>query len=128
MLLDTYKQGLHMHGGPDSSVNKIVIPAFRYIVSELNKLEPLDKKRVSLVRTLAEACQDCQQVQARVILRIYGDLTSQTETFESQLKYSLVQSKETALQVLITKYHSSCDLDHTKVYPQNQRAQSLEWL
>uniref|UniRef100_A0A7R9ZCR0 Uncharacterized protein n=1 Tax=Pseudictyota dubia TaxID=2749911 RepID=A0A7R9ZCR0_9STRA len=76
-----------------------------------------------MVRNLAEACQDCQQVQARVILRMYGDLTSQTETFESQLKYSLVRSKEAALQILITKYHSpSCDLDHTMVEPQNQRA------
>lgn len=33
------------------------------------------------------------EVQAREILRIYGDLTSQNETLEWQLKYSLVRLK-----------------------------------
>lgn len=123
MLTDIYDRGLFMHGGATSSVNSTVVPAFRHIISELNKLDPQHKKRVSMVRDLAEACQDCQQVQARVILRFYGDLTSQNETLESQLKYSLVRSKEAALQILITKYHGpSCDFDHTMVNPENQRA------
>ncbi len=123
MLTDIYHRGLFMHGGANSSVNRTIIPAFRHIISELNKLDSKHKKRVSIVKDLAEACQDCQQVQARVILRLYGDLTSQNETLESQLKYSLVRIKEAALQILITKYHSpSCDYDHTRVGPEHQRA------
>lgn len=123
MLKDIYDRGLFMHGDAISSVNKTIIPAFRHVVAELNKMDAQHKKRVSMIRDLVEACQDCQQVQARVILRMYGDLTSQNETFESQLKYSLLRSKETALQVLITKYHSPyCDYDHTKVGPVHQRA------
>jgi hypothetical protein len=123
MLTDIYHQGLFMHGGPTSSVNATVIPAFRHVIAELNKLSPNDPKRVQLCKDLSEACLDCQQVQARVILRLYGDLTSQNETLESQLKYSLVRSKEAALQVLISRHHApSCDYDHTKVGPELQRA------
>ena len=123
MLTDIYDRGLFMHGSPNSSVNRTIIPAMRHILDQLQKLSPHDTKRVSIVRDLAEACQDCQQVQARVILRHYGDLTSQNETFQSQLKYSLVRIKEAALQILITKYHSPfCDYDHTRVTPEHQRA------
>ena len=103
-----------MHGSADSVVNRTIVPAFRHVVSEMNKLNANEEKRISMARNLAEACQDCQQVQARVILRLFGDLTSQNQTFESQLKYSLVQPKEAALHSLISKYHSpTCDLDHT---------------
>mmetsp|Transcript_16736 Transcript_16736/g.35365 ORF Transcript_16736/g.35365 Transcript_16736/m.35365 type:complete len:670 (+) Transcript_16736:209-2218(+) len=122
MLTDIYHQGLFMHGHSKSSVNQTIIPSFRYIISELNKLNTNDEKRISMVQNLVEACQDCQQVQARTILRMYGDLTCRTETLDSQLKYSLVPYMESALQILITKYHSpSCDLDHTKVDPERQR-------
>eukprot|EP00548_Thalassiothrix_antarctica_P001529 CAMPEP_0194130500 /NCGR_PEP_ID=MMETSP0152-20130528/1530_1 /TAXON_ID=1049557 /ORGANISM="Thalassiothrix antarctica, Strain L6-D1" /LENGTH=640 /DNA_ID=CAMNT_0038825047 /DNA_START=119 /DNA_END=2041 /DNA_ORIENTATION=- len=123
MLTDIYSSGLFMHGDSDSSVNQTIIPSLRYIFSKLEKMAANDQKRVLMVTELADACQDCQQVQARVILRMYGDLTSQAETFDSQLKYSLTQSKEAALQIIITKYHSpECDLDHTKVRPDQQRA------
>jgi len=123
MLTDIYNQGLFMHGSADSVVNRTIVPAFRHVISEMNKLNANEEKRISMARNLAEACQDCQQVQARVILRLFGDLTSQNQTFESQLKYSLVQPKEAALHSLISKYHSpTCDLDHTQVNSANQRA------
>lgn len=123
MLTDIYHHGLFMHGNPTSSINRTIIPAFRHIIGEVNKLDAQDTKRIAMVRNLVDACQDCQQVQARVILRMYSDLTCKTQTLESQLKYSLVRSKEAALQVLITKYHSpSCDYDHTIVGPERQRA------
>uniref|UniRef100_A0A6U3R5Z0 RanBP2-type domain-containing protein n=1 Tax=Ditylum brightwellii TaxID=49249 RepID=A0A6U3R5Z0_9STRA len=125
MLSDIYQSGLFMHGGPTSAVNSTVIPAIRHVFDEINKLKPDDNKRVATIRALVEACQDCQQVQARVILRLYGDFTSQTETFEKQLKYSLVRQKEAALQVLITKNHPNCDLDHTQIRPEQQRAHLL---
>jgi len=125
MLSDIYQSGLFMHGGPSSAVNSTVIPAIRHVFEEIHKLKPDDEKRVTTVRALVEACQDCQQVQARVILRLYGDFTSQTETFEKQLKYSLVRQKEAALQVLITNHHPNCDLDHTQIRPEQQRAHLL---
>ena len=123
MLTDIYRYGLHMHGGPESSLNRIIIPALRYIISQVQRWDPLAPKRVVLLRNLVEAMQECQQVQARVILRIYSDLTAQTATLDSQLQYSLVHYKEAALHILITTYHApSCDWDHTKVDPQQQRA------
>uniref|UniRef100_A0A7S4JXG7 NADAR domain-containing protein n=1 Tax=Odontella aurita TaxID=265563 RepID=A0A7S4JXG7_9STRA len=125
MLSDIYQSGLFMHGGPDSAVNSTVIPAIRHVFEEIYKLKPNDEKRIATIRALVEACQDCQQVQARVILRTYGDFTSQAETFEKQLKYSLVRQKEAALQVLISKSHRNCDLDHTEIKPEQQRAHLL---
>ena len=123
MLTDIYRYGLHMHGGPESSLNRIIIPALRYIISQVQRWDPLAPKRVVLLRNLVEAMQECQQVQARVILRIYSDLTAQTATLDSQLQYSLVHYKDAALHILITQYHApSCDWDHTKVDPQQQRA------
>lgn len=121
MLADCYMQGLFMHGGPSSPVNSEIIPAVRFIFSELAKLAPDHAKRVNLITMLTEACQDCQQVQAREIMRIYSDLTAQSETFVSQLKYSLVRAKETALDRFITDKHPKCDLDHTFVEPWQQR-------
>ena len=123
MLADIYNQGLFMHGDAASAVNRTIIPAFRHVVAELNKMEAADEKRVAMTRNLAEACQDCQQVQARVILRLYGDVTSQHRTFDSQLKYTLVQPKEAAIHSFISRYHApTCDQDHTRVEPGRQRA------
>ena len=126
MLTDIYQRGLFMHGKATSSVNQTIIPAFRYIVGELNKMDTKDKKRLDMIQQLVEACQDCQQVQARVILRMYSDLTCKTQTLEQQLKYSLVQPKEAALQILISKYHSPvCDQSHDMVGAERQRAHLL---
>ncbi|CAK9045333.1 unnamed protein product [Durusdinium trenchii] len=121
MLAGIHKQGLWTFGNASSPVNREVWPAFRFIVSEMSKLEPLHPKRVNIFTALVKACEDCQQVQAREILRIYGDLTSQTETFEQQLKYSLIRQKEVALNHFITQQHTGCDLDHTQVQPHQQR-------
>jgi len=123
MLYDTYQQGLFMHGDPSSPVNQIIIPAFRYIFSELSALKRHDPKRIEILTTLAHACQDCQQVQAREILRIYQELTCQSLTFEDQLLYSMVRLKESALHEYITQHHYGvCDLDHNHVEPHQQRA------
>ena len=122
MIQDIYSTGLHMHHPPTSPINSQVIPALRHVVADLAKRKPKDPKRLSTVETLAEACQNCQQVQAREILRLYSDMTAQTATFERQLLYSLVRQKEAALDRLISYYHSpECDQDHTKVKPWQQR-------
>mmetsp|Transcript_4115 Transcript_4115/g.11011 ORF Transcript_4115/g.11011 Transcript_4115/m.11011 type:complete len:570 (+) Transcript_4115:47-1756(+) len=121
MLSDCLMQGLFMHGPPSSPVNGQIIPAVRHIFREMAELPPKDPRRVNRLSALTEACQDCQQVQAREILRIYGEMTTQNETFESQLKYSLVQQKEAALNRFITQKHKKCDLDHTRVQPWQQR-------
>ena len=100
-----------------------VIPAFRYIIDFLTKFPAKDPKRVTITETLAEACTNCQQVQAREILRVYSDLTAQTATFERQLLYSLVRQKEAALDRYISRHFAdTCDLDHTRVRPYQQRA------
>jgi len=126
MLIDIYNRGLFMHGKANSSVNQTIIPAFRHVVGELNKMDSKDKKRVDMIQHLVEACQDCQQVQARVILRMYSDLTCKTQTLEQQLKYSLVRPKEAALQILISKYHApDCDQSHNIIGPERQRAHLL---
>lgn len=122
MLTDCYKQGLFMHGGPTSAVNSQIIPAMHHIFAELGKQPAKDAKRVNCLTALANACQDCQQVQAREILRVFGDLSSQNATFEGQLMYSLVRQKEAALDRYITRRHASCDKDHTEVSPWQQRA------
>eukprot|EP00930_Biecheleria_cincta_P045153 TRINITY_DN31127_c0_g1_i1.p1 TRINITY_DN31127_c0_g1~~TRINITY_DN31127_c0_g1_i1.p1 ORF type:complete len:520 (+),score=88.21 TRINITY_DN31127_c0_g1_i1:60-1619(+) len=122
MLTDCYKVGLFMHGPATSPVNRQIIPAMHHIFAELSKHQPQDGKRVSHLTALAHACQDCQQVQAREIMRIFGDLTSQNDTFEGQLKYSLVRQKEAALDRYISRRHANCDLDHTRVNPWQQRA------
>jgi len=121
MMTSWYTQGLFMHGSPDSPVNSLVIPAVRYIFACMAKLLPKSAKRVDCLMTMALACQDCQQVQAREILRIFGDLTAQQATLEGQLKYSLVREKEIALNCLISRRHPKCDLDHTQVQPHQQR-------
>lgn len=126
MLTDIYNRGLFMHGSANSSVNQTIIPAFRHVVGELNKMDSKDKKRVDMIQHLVEACQDCQQVQARVILRMYSDLTCKTQTLEQQLKYSLVRPKEAALHILISKYHApDCDQSHNIIGPERQRAHLL---
>jgi len=103
------------------AVNSEIIPATKYIFAEMSMLLPQNKKRVSILTTLAHACTDCQQVQAREIMRVFGDLTAQNETFEVQLKYSLVRMKEASLDEYITLNHPNCDLDHTKTQPHFQR-------
>merc|ERR1712137_1455157 len=114
-------QGLFMHGAPDSPVNNLIIPAAQHIFATMAKLEAKNPKRVDCLLTLALACQDCQQVQAREILRFYGDLTSQNATLEAQLKYTLMRDKETSLNCFISTHHATCDLDHTQVSPWQQR-------
>jgi hypothetical protein len=121
MLTACYGQGLWMHGPPDSPLNSLIVPAMRHIFQEMMQLPPSHGKRVGCFSTLAYACQDCQQVQAREILRIHGDLTSQNATLEKQLKYSLVRDKEAALHRLISERHPRCDLDWTQVKPWQQR-------
>merc|ERR1712217_59658 len=110
-----------MHGSPDSPVNSLIIPAVRHIYARMAELAPQNHKRVDCLTTLALACQDCQQVQAREILRIFGDLTAQNATLEEQLKYTLVREKEAALNSIISRRHPNCDLDHKEVQPHQQR-------
>ena len=69
-----------------------------------------------------DACRDCQQVQAREILRVFGEMTNQNATFEGQILFFFAKQKEEALYRLITEVHSKCDLPHTKVSPGQQRA------
>jgi hypothetical protein len=105
----------------NQATNDLVAPAARHIFNEMSKLSSNDPKRVSILETLAEACVDCQQVQAREVMRIFSDLTNQSVTFEHQILYFLSKKKETALNCLITKLHPDCDLDWTKVQPSQQR-------
>ncbi len=69
-----------------------------------------------------DACRDCQQVQAREILRVFGEMTNQNATFEEQILFFFAKQKEEALYRLITEVHPKCDLPHTKVSPGQQRA------
>jgi len=121
MLTACYGEGLFMHGPPNSPLNSLIIPATRHIFGEMTKLPSSHGKRVDCLSTLAYACQDCQQVQAREIMRIYGDLTSQNATLEKQFKYSLMRDKEAALHRFISERHPRCDLDWTEVSPWQQR-------
>lgn len=121
MMTSWYTKGLSMHGPPGSPMNSMIIPAARHIFALMAKLPPQHPKRVDCLTTLALSCQDCQQVQAREILRIFGDLTSQNATLEGQLKYSLVREKEAALNRYISRRHPQCDLDHRQVQPPQQR-------
>lgn len=121
MLMACYDQGLFMHGPPSSPLNCFIIPAIRHIFQEMSKLPPSHGKRIDCLSTLAYACQDCQQVQAREIMRIYGDLTAQNATLEKQFKYTLMRDKEAALQRFISEHHPRCDLDWTEVSPWQQR-------
>jgi hypothetical protein len=104
------------------NINSEIIPAIHYIFHIANGLKAKDNKRVSMLQRLADAMLDCQQIQAREILRIYGDLTCQSQTLESQTQYFLLKLKENALDQFITMMHVGCDLDHTKTVPGKQRA------
>jgi len=121
MLTAWTQVGLFMHGSPSSPLNRLIIPATRHIFAIMASLPPKHPKRVDCLSTLAYACQDCQQVQAREILRIYSDLTSQRASLEGQLKYSLIREKEATLNGYISRKHPKCDLDHTQVAPWQQR-------
>lgn len=138
MLSSISQSGLFMHGPPQSPVNAQVIPAIRLIFTKMADLNDNDPKRVEAFTSLAQACQDCQQVQARVILKIYSQITAQETTIDMQLKHSLSSIKEASLDKLITERHGGpggmgppppnskhpphCDLDHTVITPDMQRA------
>jgi hypothetical protein len=119
MILACYSQGLFTLG---ESINKQIIPALQYVLNEMNKLKKDDSKRKSVLRSLTDAFLDCQQVQAREILRIFGDLTNQTQTLDKQIAYMLTRQKEQSLNEFISMFHIECDLDHTKSSPSQQRA------
>lgn len=122
MLCQIYETGLFTLGGPSSAVNQQVIPGLHYVFHVCSGLDAGHPKRKYLMRTLTDAMNDCQQVQAREILRLYGDLTNQNQTFENQLQYFLLKQKEEALERFIGRYHKDCDQPHTVVKPWQQRA------
>jgi len=123
MLQACYQQGLFMHGGPTSPVNSLVVPAIRYVFGWCSQAKPSDPKRSHILNTLADACLDCQQVQAREILRLYRELTNQHQTLPKQIFSFLDSFRESAIDAMITRYHSpKCDQDHTKSRPHEQRA------
>eukprot|EP00401_Gymnodinium_catenatum_P040754 CAMPEP_0117512566 /NCGR_PEP_ID=MMETSP0784-20121206/29096_1 /TAXON_ID=39447 /ORGANISM="" /LENGTH=412 /DNA_ID=CAMNT_0005308287 /DNA_START=1 /DNA_END=1236 /DNA_ORIENTATION=+ len=103
------QEGLKTNGPATSAVNREIIQALQYIMFEMEKRPPKDIKRVSCFKSLVEAFKSCQPVQARCILRMFGDLTSKENTFEGQLKYSLVREKEAALNRYISLRHPGCD-------------------
>lgn len=119
MIQTVYEMGLFTLSG---NVNAEIVPAIRYIFQIMNDLRPNDPKRVASLTRLAEAMMDCQQVQAREILRIYGDLTNQTQTLDRQIRYFFLKHKEAALEHFMSVHHPKCDLDHTRVPPSQQRA------
>jgi len=119
ILSSIYQSGLSTMS---QSINGEIVPAIRYIFHVANGMKAKEVKRVAMLQRLADACMDCQQVQAREILRIYGDLTCQTQTLETQTHYFLLKQKEDALDRFITQIHQGCDLDHTKSSPGKQRA------
>lgn len=122
MLCRIYQGGLFTLGDASSPVNRQVIPSLQHIFGVCRGLAPQDPKRKNLLRTLTDAMNDCQQVQAREILRLFGDLTNQTQTFEGQIQYFLLKQKEEGLERFIGKYHKDCDQPHTVVEPHQQRA------
>ncbi|GAB5358502.1 hypothetical protein AAMO2058_000463600 [Amorphochlora amoebiformis] len=117
-----YSSGLFMLGGPTSPVNRLIIPALKYIVWYCNQNTIDDPKRRSILTALANACLDCQQVQARVILKVYRELTNQHQTFPLQISTFLNALKDQAINDIITHYHHpSCDYNYTRVKPYQQR-------
>lgn len=118
MIVRCYNEGLFTLSG---SINRLIIPAIKYILNEINKLKKDNPKRKTVLTELADAFQDCQQVQARVILKLYSDLTNQLQTFEKQILYLFMGQKSQSLNEFITIFHADCDLDHTKVRPSKQR-------
>lgn len=63
MLSDCYRGGLFMM----PALNSEIIPAIRFVFWRLSQNSPRNDLRVRYLTTLAEACQDCQQVQASVL-------------------------------------------------------------
>jgi len=114
--------GLFMMGDARSPINQTIIPAAQYIFQALDKMDTKHSTRRMIVSSLADCCQDCQQVQARVVLRVYSDLTCQSRDFETQVLYFLSKYKEEAIDVHISGTHPGADLDHTKTPPYKQRA------
>jgi hypothetical protein len=122
MLQYAYTNGLFTLGDVNSPTNREIVPALKFIFGTVKKMKKKDPKRVAIIRTLVDACQDCQQVQAREILRLFGEMTNQNATFRGQILFFFAKQKEEALYRLITEMHSNCDLPHTKVSPGQQRA------
>lgn len=118
MIVRCYNEGLFTLSG---SINRQIIPAIKYILNQMNTLEKDNPKRKTVLTELADAFQDCQQVQARVILKLYSDLTNQLQSFEKQILYLFMGQKSQSLNEFITIFHADCDLDHTKVRPSQQR-------
>ena len=122
MLQRAYRNGLFMHGGPSSPVNALVVPALRFAVWWCSERRAGDPKRDHILRTLANACLDCQQVQAREILRLYRELTNQAQTLPLQIGGFLDAFRESAIQAMISARHAPlCDMDHTRAKPGQQR-------
>lgn len=119
MVVGVYTQGLFTLG---EAVNAQVKPALHYVMHVCAGLGPDHPKRKYMLKTLLESMHDCQQVQAREILRLYGDLTNQNQTFEEQVQYFLLKQKDEAMDRFIGMYHKSCDEGHEKVQPWQQRA------
>ena len=91
--------GMWMMGDPGSPTNRIIIPAINFIYSHIARLSPSEPQRVSIVKTLAYACEDCQGVQAREIMRIFSDLTSYTRDLPHQVLYFLSKYKVSTTSV-----------------------------
>ncbi len=64
MLESWCSAGMFTMGDASSPTNRTVIPAISFIYSHIAKLEPEDPQRVSFVKTLAYAAEDCQGVLA----------------------------------------------------------------
>ena len=77
MLCTIHQSGLFTLGGPESPTNREVVPSIRHIFFELQSIPDKDLRRVAIVQALCDACIDCQQVQAREIMRIFMELTNQ---------------------------------------------------
>jgi len=132
MLQFAYKNGLFMHGAVNSPVNQLVVPALRYVINWCYKTHTKAKqgggggddrlKKEHILNTLADACLDCQQVQAREMLRLFRELTNQAQTLELQISGYLNTLKEGAIDLLISLKHSPlCDQDHKTARPGQQR-------
>lgn len=122
MIQAAYSNGLFTLGDMNSPVNKQIRPALKFIFHTANRMKPKDPKRVAMCRALAEACLDCQQVQAREILRVFGELTNQNATLNGQILFFFAKQKEEALYRVITEQHPRCDESYKTVGSGGQRA------
>ena len=103
MIQYAYTNGLFTLGDRNSPTNREIVPALKYIFAACQKMKGDNPKRVAIMRTLVDACRDCQQVQAREILRLFGEMTNQNATFEGQILFFFAKQKEEALYRLISE-------------------------